>query len=76
MVSVGALVLDDDLRPVGWLTESITSFAKNIGSILPATFAAYARVFHPAYDGGDLVSWVQIARANRKTVHPKCSSPV
>jgi hypothetical protein len=31
----------------------------------------YARVFHPAYDGGELVSWSQIARANRKLVHPQ-----
>ena len=71
MVSVGALVLDDDLRPAGWLTESITSFSKNVGALVPSTFDAYARVFHPAYDGGDLVSWAQIARANRKIVHPQ-----
>ncbi len=69
MVSVGALVLDDNLCPSGWLTESITSFGKNVGSLVSVTFGAYARVFHPAHHGGELVSWAQVARANRKIVH-------
>ncbi|MEE6140595.1 hypothetical protein SKC41_30325 [Mycobacterium sp. 050128] len=71
MVAVGALDVVDDLRSAGWLTESVRSFAVNVGSLLPDTFAAYARVFHPAHNGGELVSWAQIARANHKTVHPQ-----
>jgi hypothetical protein len=71
MVSVGALIVVDDLRPAGWLTERITSFSKNVGALVPSTFDAYARVFHPAYDAGELVRWSQIARANRKIVHPQ-----
>jgi hypothetical protein len=71
VVAVGALDVVDDFRPARWLTESVCSFADNVGSLVPDTFAAYARVFHPAYNGGDLVSWAQIARANRKIVHPQ-----
>jgi hypothetical protein len=71
MAAVGAFVVGDDLRPARWLTESISSFAESVGSLVPATFGAYARVFHPAYNGGDLVSWAQIARANRKIAHPQ-----
>jgi hypothetical protein len=71
MVAIGAFVVVDDLRPARWLTESINSFAESVGSLMPATFGAYARVFHPAYEGGDSVSWAQIALANRKIVHPQ-----
>ncbi|MCV7103405.1 hypothetical protein [Mycobacterium palustre] len=71
MVSVGALEVVDDLSPARWLTESIRSFALDVGSLVPAVFAAYARVFHPARDGGLPVRWAQIARTNRRTVHPE-----
>ena len=71
MVAVGALEVVDDFRPARWLTESVRSFAQNVGSLVPDTFAAYARIFHPTSNGGDLVNWHQIARANRKTAHPQ-----
>ncbi|MDT5233617.1 MAG: hypothetical protein QOI39_4117 [Mycobacterium sp.] len=71
VLPVSALVVVDDLRPAGWLTESISSFAENVGSLVPATYSAYARVFHPARYGGELVSWTQIACANGKIVHPQ-----
>lgn len=74
MVAVGGLDVVDDLGPARWLTESLCGFTKNVGSLVPATFAAYARVLHPAYnhDGEpELVSWAEIARANHKIVHPR-----
>jgi hypothetical protein len=71
VASVGALEVVDDLRAARWLSENIRSFAVDVGSLVPGTFAAYARVLHPAYDGGARVSWEQIARANRRTVHPE-----
>lgn len=71
VVAVGGLEVVDDLGPARWLTESVRSFAENVGSVVPDTFAAYARVFHPADNHGDAVSWAQIARANRKIVHPQ-----
>ncbi|QNI04899.1 hypothetical protein GAN17_00160 [Mycobacterium kubicae] len=71
MVAVGALTVVDDVRPARWLTERIHTFAADVGSLLPDTFDAYARVFHPAHDGGVPVPWADIARANNKTVHPQ-----
>ncbi|OBJ58191.1 hypothetical protein [Mycobacterium sp. 1423905.2] len=75
MAAVGALDVVNDVGPARWLTESAGSFAENVGSLVPASFAAYARVLHPAFDhqGGERrrVSWAQIARANRKVVHPQ-----
>jgi hypothetical protein len=71
MVAVGTWVVVDDLRPARWLTESIDSFAVDVGSLVPATFGAYARVLHPAYNGGDRVSWAQIADANHRIAHPQ-----
>jgi hypothetical protein len=67
----GALNVVDDFRPARWLTESVRSFADNVGSLVPDTFAAYARVFHPAHNDRNLVSWAQIARANHKNAHPQ-----
>ncbi|OBG28051.1 hypothetical protein [Mycobacterium sp. 852002-51057_SCH5723018] len=71
MASVGALEVVDDLRAARWLAEHIRTFAVDVGSLVPAVFAAYARVLHPARDGGESVRWAQIARANRRTVHPE-----
>lgn len=58
-----------------WIVEVIHPFAQDVGSILPARFEAYARVFHPAYRGGECgngeqVRWAEIAAANRKVAHP------
>lgn len=75
VVAVGALEVVDDLSPARWPTEGVRGFAENVGSLVPTTFAAYARVFHPAYDHDGAepypVRWAQIARANRKVVHPE-----
>jgi hypothetical protein len=71
VTSVGALEVVDDLRPARWLTENIRTFAADVGSLVPAVFPAYARVLHPAHDCEEPVRWAQIARANRKTVHPE-----
>ena len=71
MAAVGALLVVDDLRPAQWLTESIRGFAVDVGSLVPATFGAYARVLHPAYNDGDRVSWAQVARAHQRIAHPQ-----
>jgi hypothetical protein len=71
VASPAALNVVDDFRPARWLTESVRSFADNVASLVPDTFAAYARVFHPARNGGNLVSWAPIARANHKIAHPQ-----
>jgi hypothetical protein len=48
--------------------------ANDVGSLVPASFAAFARVFHPAMrrDGDDWpsVPWSAVADANGRTAHP------
>jgi hypothetical protein len=45
---IGDLEFASDLSPARWLVERIHGFARNVGSVLPEGFEAYARVFHPA----------------------------
>lgn len=71
VAAVGAMNVVDDMWPARWLTESVRSFAHNVGSLLPATFAAFARVFHPAFDGSEQVRWAEVAHANNKVAHPR-----
>jgi hypothetical protein len=71
VVELGTFNVVDDLRPARWLTETMHSFAHNVGSLVPDTFAAYARVFHPAHNDGTPVRWAQIARVNHKIAHPQ-----
>jgi hypothetical protein len=71
MVAAKNLVAVDDLRPAQWLISGIPSFTHDVTSLLPADFSAYARVFHPAYNGTETVSWTHIARTNNKIVHPQ-----
>lgn len=51
---------------------ALTDFAKSVNSLVPRGFAAYARVFHPAYAGPGRtgpVSWSEIASANGRRAH-------
>lgn len=58
-----------------WIVEQMTTFAKDIGSLIPATFESYARVLHPAGkgEGGEWqrVRWRDIAEANGYVPDPK-----
>jgi len=65
------VIIADDLDPARWLVEHMHTFAVDLGSLLPAVFPAYARVFHPASNGGEPVSWASIARTNGKVAHPQ-----
>jgi hypothetical protein len=56
-----------------WITSRLHPFARDVGSIIPEGFAAYARVFHPPYrrtsDGAMIaVRWKDIASANNRTI--------
>lgn len=72
---IGDLTLVDDLTPADWLVEGLRTFAVNVNSLVPAGFAAYARVLHPAYkrDGEAEVpvSWHEIASAKGRVLHPE-----
>lgn len=56
-----------------WITARLHPFASDVGAIIPAGFAAYARVFHPplriTMDGEVIpVRWKDIALANNRTI--------
>jgi hypothetical protein len=60
-------------EPALWIGERVHPFAQDVGSIIPSGFAAYARVFHPAYrvgrDGTRApVRWRDIAAANERSI--------
>ncbi|HEY0516297.1 MAG TPA: hypothetical protein VGD00_04190, partial [Solirubrobacteraceae bacterium] len=42
-----------DATAARWIVEGVRDFDFTVGSIVPACFEAYARVFHPAGLGGD-----------------------
>ncbi|HJQ54953.1 MAG TPA: hypothetical protein VJ825_14030 [Gemmatimonadaceae bacterium] len=56
-----------------WISSRLHPFAKDVGSIIPEGFAAYARIFHPPSrltpEGSETpVRWRDIAAANNRTV--------
>ncbi|MCE2464649.1 MAG: hypothetical protein J4G01_00990 [Dehalococcoidia bacterium] len=62
----------EDVSDAKWLEESLSDFG-TLRSLLPSGFAAYARVFHPAYLGDNEdqpVSWATVASWTGRTVHP------
>jgi hypothetical protein len=64
-----------DARAVDWIVAALTTFAESVVSLVPSGFAAYIRVFHPAYRavGSELVPlrWADIAAANGKRAHAR-----
>jgi hypothetical protein len=69
--------VETDLRAAAWVVESLAPVPPSgpvVASVVPAVFAAYARVFHPAirYVGDDdvEVAWAAVAAANGTTAHP------
>ena len=62
-----------DVRAAGWVVAGLRGFGESVLSLLPACFAEYVRVFHPAYRtaGSDrvAVSWAEIAGANGTRMH-------
>lgn len=60
-------------EPADWLRKALTTFGENVGSVVPARFDAYVRIFHPAHRGGEAevrVLWAEVAESNGKTFHP------
>ena len=70
----GDLRLVDDVSAADWIVSSVRNFQHDVGSLLPVTFEAYARVLHPALrdsTGGDEVevTWADVAAANGRVAH-------
>jgi hypothetical protein len=65
--------VESDLSPAAWLPAALEP-GSTVASLVPAVFAAYARIFHPAvrYAGDDDVDvgWATVAAANGTTAHP------
>ena len=74
VAAFGDLHLVDDVSSADWIVASVRTFEYDVGSLLPATFAAYARVLHPASrtteTGGTVdVAWSDVAAANGRIAH-------
>jgi hypothetical protein len=55
-----------DVAQAEWWVRALRGFAVDVGSIVPATFPAYARVFHRTSDGE---RWADVAAANGRVAH-------
>ena len=68
------LHLVDEVSGADWIVSSVRNFEYDVGSLLPVTFEAYARVLHPAGRGsghGDQIDvrWSDVAAANGRIAH-------
>lgn len=72
----------DEVEAGDWIHGRLHPFAQDVGSVVPAGFAAYARIFHPASSAGRLeasgtivpaveVRWSEVAARSGRTVHPE-----
>ena len=62
----------EDVSEARWVEERLSAFG-TLRSLLPNGFAAYARIFHPAYLNRDEerpVRWSTVASWTGRTVHP------
>jgi hypothetical protein len=68
------LAIAPDTSAAKWVIEGLRDFDHTVGSIVPAGFDAYARVFHPARlrAGSSVkeVRWAEVAAANGRAMHP------
>jgi hypothetical protein len=72
----------DAVEAADWIPGRLHPFAKDVGSVVPTGFEAYARIFHPASSPGRLepsgtivpgveLRWSEVAARSGKTVHPE-----
>lgn len=63
-----------DASPADWIVADLQTFGESVLSLLPAGFAAYVRLFHPARrlaDGEEIpVRWAEIAAATGTRANP------
>jgi hypothetical protein len=69
----GDLHLVDDVSSADWIVAGVRNFEYDVGSLVPVTFGAYARVLHPAGRGPGAdeveVPWSEVAAANGRIAH-------
>jgi hypothetical protein len=65
-----------DVHAADWIVQGVRDFGCGVGSLVPAVFDRYARVFHPASrdsligDESVEVRWAEVADANDRIMHP------
>jgi hypothetical protein len=63
-----------DTHAADWVVAGVRDFDHTVGSLLPAVFETYVRVFHPAARNvaGEAVAvrWAEVASANGRVMHP------
>jgi hypothetical protein len=66
--------VETDVSAGAWIAGSVRSSLRDVGSLVPPTFPAYARVLHPAVryeDDDDVeVTWADVAKHNGTVTHP------
>ena len=68
------LSVSQEVNTADWIRERLHPFARDVGSVVPSGFPAYARIFHPAGIAGrpDVEArWSEVAALTGKTVHPE-----
>jgi hypothetical protein len=65
----------DEVEAADWIRERLHPFARDVGSVVPAGFPAYARIFHPAQTSKHWnpveVRWSEVAAWTGRKVHPE-----
>ncbi|WP_019630801.1 hypothetical protein [Actinomadura atramentaria] len=60
-----------DSDPAEWLVNGLAHAEHTVRSLLPAGYAAYARILHPAESpDGEPVRWADVARWSARVLHP------
>jgi hypothetical protein len=72
--------LEDDVSAGAWIADALTGRRQGtVAAVVPAVFAAYGRVLHPAvrYAGDDDVDvrWAEVAEENGTVAHPLMQWP-
>jgi hypothetical protein len=63
-----------DVTPANWLASQLHPFVTDTGSVIPAGYESYARIFHPVepdHLGGRRRRWTDIAAETGRIVHPE-----
>src|SRR5215203_4036166 len=70
-MALDELHVSDDVSAGGWIASRLEGRFGAVTQAIPAGFAAYARICHPATDrAGRLTTWPEVARQTGRQAHP------
>ena len=61
----------EDVSPAAWIAPRLHPFGHDTGSVVPAGFDTYARVFHPLRTEDGYERWAERAARNNRIAHPE-----